>query len=99
MSLTEAVEAAAQAAFPIQLGLDRVTDFPATDTADYATLLSATAANGIGWLWWDWYNPYGNENNLTENGQASQLTDTGSHVVDGHAASVKNTSTLPCIAR
>jgi mannan endo-1,4-beta-mannosidase len=99
MDLSEAVEAVARAPYPIQLGLDHVTDFPSTETADYGTLLSATEANGVGWLWWDWYNPYGSENNLTENGQASRLTETGSNVVHAHAASVANTSQLHCIVR
>jgi hypothetical protein len=97
MSLTEAVEEVARAPFPIQLGLDRVTDFPATDTADFGALLSATEANGVGWLWWDWYNPYGNENNLTENGSSERLTPTGQTVLTTHDASVKNTSQPLCI--
>lgn len=96
MSLIEAVQAVASAPFPIQLGLDRVTDFPSSETADFSTLLSETQANGIGWLWWDWYNPYGNENNLTEDGSAGRLTPTGETVVRTHPASVANTSRLPC---
>jgi hypothetical protein len=99
MSLTQAVEAVAQAPFPIQLGLDHVTDYPSTETADYGTLLTATAKNGVGWLWWDWYNPYGSENNLTVNGDAASLTQTGNDVVHGHAASVANTAKLHCTSR
>lgn len=97
-TFTEAVEAVAAAPFPIQLGLDRVTDFPSTETADFGALLSGTAAHGIGWLWWDWFNPYGNENNLTEDGSATRLTPTGVTVINEHAASVRNTSRLPCAA-
>lgn len=96
MSLEEAVQAVAAAPFPIQLGLDRVTDFPSGATADFGALMSATEAHGIGWLWWDWYNPYGNENNLTEDGSAARLTPTGSAVVSTHAASVQNTARLAC---
>lgn len=96
MSLTEGVEAAARAPFPIQLGLDRVTDFPSSDTADFGALMSATEAHGIGWLWWDWYNPYGDENNLTEDGSAARLTPTGDTVINSHSASVKNTAELAC---
>lgn len=99
MSLAEAVAAVARAPFPIQLGLDHVTDFPSTETADYRALLTATAQHGVGWLWWDWYNPYGSENNLTEDGQATRLTETGDDVVHAHAASVANTARLPCISR
>jgi hypothetical protein len=97
MSFTEAVDAISRAPFPIQLGLDHVTDFPASDTADYGTLMTATEANGVGWLWWDWYNPYGSENNLTEDGTATQLTATGSSVINAHAASVKNTAQFVCV--
>jgi hypothetical protein len=98
MSLTEGVKAAAGATFPIQLGLDRITDFPSTETADFGALLAATESSGIGWLWWDWYNPYGNENNLTENGKAARLTATGQTVVETHASSIQNTSKLACSA-
>jgi hypothetical protein len=81
-----------------ELGLDRITDFPSPETADYGSLLSATEPHGIGWLWWDWFNPYGNENNLTENGEASRLTPTGQTVVNTHAASVQKTARLACTA-
>jgi hypothetical protein len=96
-SLTEAVDAISQAPFPIQLGLDRITDFPSSDTADFGTLMAATETHGIGWLWWDWYNPYGNENNLSEDGSAAQLTATGSSVIETHSASVQNTAERVCI--
>jgi hypothetical protein len=96
-SLTEAVDAVAKSPFPIQLGLDRVTDFPSSDTADYGTLMSATETHGIGWLWWDWYNPYGSENNLTVDGTAAQLTVTGNSVIETHSASVQNTAERVCI--
>jgi hypothetical protein len=97
LSLTDAVAAISRAPFPIQIGLDHVTDFPASDTADYGTLMSATQAHGVGWLWWDWYNPYGSENNLTEDGTATQLTATGRSVIETHAASVENTTHLVCV--
>jgi hypothetical protein len=95
-SLEEGVSAAAAAPFPVQLGLDRVTDFPSDATADFGALMSATQANGIGWLWWDWYNPYGNENSLTVDGSATNLTSTGRTVVSSHAASVQKTSQRAC---
>jgi hypothetical protein len=96
MSLAEGVAAAESAPFPIQLGLDRITDFPSSQTADFEALLAATEKSGIGWLWWDWYNPYGNENNLTHDGSAANLTPTGRTVVAGHAASVQKTAKLAC---
>jgi hypothetical protein len=96
MSLEEGVRAAANAPFPVQLGLDRITDFPSDVTADFQTLMAATEANGIGWLWWDWYNPYGNENNLTHDGSVDNLTPTGRTVVETHSASVRNTANKAC---
>jgi mannan endo-1,4-beta-mannosidase len=98
-SLQEAVSAAAAAPFPIQLGLDRVTDFPSDVTADFGTLMSATQAQGIGWLWWDWYNPYGNENSLTVDGSANNLTATGRTVMSAHPASVQKTAQRACSLR
>jgi hypothetical protein len=99
LSLDEAVSAAAAAPFPIQLGLDRVTDFPSEVTADFGTLMAATQAQGIGWLWWDWYNPYGNENSLTVDGSATNLTSTGRTVMSTHPASVQNTAQRACSVR
>jgi hypothetical protein len=96
-SLEEGVAAAAAAPFPVQLGLDRITDFPSDVTADFSTLMNATEANGIGWLWWDWYNPYGNENNLTQDGSVNNLTATGRTVINTHPASVKNTAKRACL--
>jgi hypothetical protein len=97
MSLSEAMQAVARAPFPMQLGLDRVTDYPSTETADFTMLLSGTQANGVGWLWWDWYNPYGNENNLTNDGSANNLTPTGQVVLASHAASNAKTSKRRCV--
>ena len=97
-SLEEAIQAVAAAPFPIQFGLDRVTDFPSTATADFGTLLAGAEAHGVGWLWWDWYNPYGNENNLTEDGSVAHLTATGNTVINSHVASVQNTAQLPCVS-
>jgi mannan endo-1,4-beta-mannosidase len=98
-SLDEAVSAAAAAPFPIQLGLDRITDFPSDVTADFGTLMAATQASGLGWLWWDWYNPYGNENSLTVDGSATNLTSTGRTVINAHPASVQKTAQRACATR
>ena len=68
-SLTEAVDAIAASGLPIQMGLDHITDLPSTE-ADYGTLMQAAEENGVGWLWWDFYNPYGAENNLTVDGMS-----------------------------
>ena len=94
-SLTEAVDAIVESGLPIQLGLDHITDLPSTE-ADYATLMTGAEANGVGWLWWDFYNPYGTENNLSQDGTVEHLTSTGSTVLDTHPASVGNTAKRAC---
>jgi hypothetical protein len=94
-SLEEAVDAIVDSGLPIQLGLDHITDLPSTE-ADYGTLMQGAEENGIGWLWWDFYNPYGAENNLSEDGTADNLTATGSDVLESHDASVANTARRAC---
>lgn len=94
-SLSEAVDAIVDSGLPIQMGLDHITDMPSTE-ADYATLMTGAEANGIGWLWWDFYNPYGAENNLSQDGSADNLTGTGNVVISSHPASIANTAKLTC---
>lgn len=96
MSLPEGIQAAARARFPIQLGLDRVTDEDTDETMDYEAAISAAQTEGLGWLWWDWYNPYGPQNNLSEDGSSANLTEVGQTVVRSHPASIARTSSLPC---
>jgi len=94
-SLTEAVDAIVESGLPIQLGLDHITDLPSTE-ADYGTLMQAAQENGVGWLWWDFYNPYGAENNLTEDGTRANATSTGADVLVNHSASIARTAKLAC---
>jgi hypothetical protein len=94
-TLTEAVDAIVASGLPIQMGLDHITDLP-SEAADYGTLMTKAQQNGIGWLWWDWYNPYGSENNLSNDGTAASLTTTGNTVVKSHAASITKTAKLSC---
>lgn len=94
-TLSEAVDAIVASGLPIQMGLDHITDMPSTE-ADYGTLMRGAQDNGIGWLWWDFYNPYGAENNLSHDGTAENLTTTGGDVLDTHPASVANTATRAC---
>ena len=97
MNLGEAVQAIVDSGLPIQMGLDHVTDLP-SETADFGQLMTLAQQNGIGWLWWDWFNPYGSENNLSQDGTMSSLTSTGRTVVSSHAASIAKTSRLACSA-
>jgi hypothetical protein len=94
-SLEQAVDAIVASGLPIQLGLDHITDLPSTE-ADYGTLMQGAEESGIGWLWWDFYNPYGAENNLSEDGTADNLTATGSDVIESHGASIANTARRAC---
>jgi hypothetical protein len=94
-SLDEAVDAIVASDLPIQMGLDHITDMPSTE-ADYGTLMRGAQENGIGWLWWDFYNPYGAENNLSEDGTADNLTYTGGIVLESHDASIASTAQRAC---
>jgi hypothetical protein len=94
-TLSEAVDAIVASGLPIQMGLDHITDLPSTE-ADFETLMAGAQANGVGWLWWDFYNPYGSENNLSEDGSADNLTATGSAVLASHPASIANTAQRTC---
>ena len=94
-TLGEAVDAIVASGLPIQMGLDHVTDLP-SETADYGALMRGAEENGIGWLWWDFYNPYGAENNLSEDGSADNLTFTGADVLESHPASIANTAQRAC---
>jgi hypothetical protein len=94
-SMSEAVDAIVASGLPIQMGLDHITDLPSTE-ADFETLMQSAQANGVGWLWWDFYNPYGSENNLSQDGTKANLTVTGSAVLESHPASIRNTAKLTC---
>jgi hypothetical protein len=99
MSLSEGVQAAANAAFPIQLGIDYRTDpgVNNNEIMDYGSVMSAAQQHQVGWLWWEWYNPYNNlENSLSSDGTAKNLTSFGQDVVNSHAASIANTAQRPC---
>ncbi len=83
MTLTQAVETAAQQPFPIQAGIDGFAD--PGEAMDYASTMAESQESQVGWLWWDWYNPFGPSNNLTVDGTSSNLTVLGNEVVLGNA--------------
>jgi hypothetical protein len=97
LSLSEAVDAIVASGLPVQMGLDHITDLP-SEAADFGTLMNEAEVHGIGWLWWDWFNPYGTENNLSSDGSADHLTATGNTVVNTHTASLANTGRYTCNA-
>ena len=96
MSLTEGIERAAEQSFPVQSGILRITD-GTTEMMDYAGVMAAAEAQEIGWLWWDWYNPFDSmPNGLTNDGTMAGMTDFGMAVVSSDPASLANTSVKAC---
>ena len=94
MSLTEGVERSAQQPFPVQIGIDHFAD--PGEPMDYPAAMTAAQENQVGWLWWDWYNPFGRRDNLTEDGTAGNLTDVGREVIAEHPAGVQATARKAC---
>jgi hypothetical protein len=94
MSLEEGVAACAAQAFPMQVGIDHFAD--PEDEMDYSAVMQATKENDIGWLWWDWYNPWGSSNNISTDGTAENLTSVGKEVVTSDPNSIANTATKAC---
>ncbi|HEY5957741.1 MAG TPA: IPT/TIG domain-containing protein [Polyangiaceae bacterium] len=100
MSLTAGIAAAAGAAFPILMGLTLITDSsPVTQYLDYDAALTAAQANGTGWLWWDFFNPYGNQNDLSADGTANRWTTLGARVVNTHPGGLSHTANWSCGAQ
>jgi hypothetical protein len=79
MSLAEAVQTIGKQSFPIQAGIDGFAD--PGDAMDYVSTMQQSQTDNVGWLWWDWYNPFGPSNNLTADGSAANLTTLGKSVV------------------
>jgi hypothetical protein len=88
MTLTQAVQTAAQQAFPIQAGIDGFSD--PGEAMDYAGTMAQSQTDQVGWLWWDWYNPFGPSNNLTVDGTSNNLTVLGSEVVLGNQTGLRS---------
>jgi mannan endo-1,4-beta-mannosidase len=97
MTLAEGVQRTAQAAFPMQIGIDYYSD--PGEKMDYATTMQAAQENEVGWLWWDFYNPFGRTNNLSADGTVANLTSFGKVVVSTDANSIQNTAKKVCPPR
>jgi hypothetical protein len=95
MTLLEGVNQAAAAAFPIQLGILNWAEVGCNDPLDYRAVMSATQANGQGWMWWDYYLPGYPCFDMTSNGRATSLTVDGDVVVN-HPDGLLVTSTKAC---
>jgi mannan endo-1,4-beta-mannosidase len=94
MTIAEGVAAAARAPFPIQVGLDHRTD--PGETADFESAMAAAERHGLGWLWWNYYNPFWRENDLSRDGFRARLTDVGRIVIQDGPASIGRTARKAC---
>jgi mannan endo-1,4-beta-mannosidase len=94
MTLSEGIAAAAAAPFPIQLGFILYTD--PDELLDYETAMTAAQTNSLGWLWWDWYNPFDQTNNLSSDGTSTKLTSAGARVVTTHPGGLSHTTATAC---
>jgi hypothetical protein len=95
MTIPEGVTAAAQQTFPIQIGFDHFTDGP--EVADWSSGMAAAEPNAVGWLWWNWYNPFGRINDLTLDGRYTNLDQVyGESVVHTDPNGIKNTAVKVC---
>lgn len=95
MTLTQAMQQVDQAAFPIQVGILNQAD--PGDMMDYATVMALAQQYGVGWLWWDWYNPFGGTvYNLSADGTAGNLSSVGHQVVDTLPDNMSQTAAKAC---
>lgn len=96
LSLHEAIELVAESPLPIQIGIDYIAD--PEDPMDYALAMRDAQQHGLGWLWWDWYNPFDwMDNQLSNDGTFDNLnTNFGGYVVTESSDSIKSTSKEVC---
>lgn len=99
LTLDQAMQQVASAAFTIQIGLDDHTDY-ATDpieTLDYPTLMNDAKTYGVGWLWWDW-RLIGSDhsNDLSTDGTFAHLSGFGADVISGQPAGLAKTAVKAC---
>lgn len=97
MSLSQGLTVSAAAAFSIQVGLILETD--PGERLDYETAMTVAQANDLGWLWWDWYNPNNQTNNLSSDGTYPNLLRVGVRVVNTHPGGLAHTTTKSCAAQ
>ncbi len=95
MSLTEGVEEAAAAEFPVQVGIDLNAD--QNDQMDYPAVMAAAQKSGVSWLWWNFWNKFDTwNNNASNDGTAANLTDSGKAFIQNDPNSIKNTAKKAC---
>jgi hypothetical protein len=95
MTIAEGVAAAAQQTFPIQVGFDHFTD--GVEVADWSSGMAVAEANNVGWLWWHWYSSFWSDNNLTLDGQYTNLDQVfGEAVVHTDLNGIENTAIKVC---
>jgi hypothetical protein len=83
LSLAEGIEASSKQSFPVQIGVTSIAD--PGDPMDYQEALTEAHRHGVGWLWWNWYNPFGpSAFNVSADGTMAGLTSHGQVVVQTH---------------
>lgn len=96
MSLADGIYRASAQSFPVQLGLTSEAD--PGDLMDYQAAMTEAQQHGVGWLWWNWYNPFGpSAFNLSSDGTMVALTSYGQTVVQTHPNGLK-TAVKACAA-
>jgi hypothetical protein len=69
MTIAQACERYARQPYPIQVGINaNVAEFWAGSN-DYRAVINECGSRQIGWLYWDWFNPFGSIDSLSEDGQ------------------------------
>lgn len=89
MTLLEALDACAAAAFPIQIGLMAHSDPEIDDTLliPYSDMMAELRSRSLGWLWWDYRE---GPDNLTDSGEFGDWTVYGDDVVDNDPNGIAN---------
>lgn len=92
MSLTQAMQRAAAAPFPIQVGVIHHSDSQdnSPQTVPYRDLMRLAHELSLGWLWWDWRMGV---DDLTTDGRFGSWTERGLDVVVSSTYSILKTST------
>src|SRR5262249_8892233 len=87
MTLSQAIDKAAQANFVIQLGL--LTETDPNEFMDYSSAMGGAQSHALGWLWWDWRM---SGSNLTTDGVYGHWAAPGQPVVISYQTSIQTTS-------
>jgi hypothetical protein len=96
-TVAQGIATIAQQSFPIQAGFDYVSDGGGT-YVDYQGGMTAAETYSVGWLWWDYYNPFYLQQSLSTDGLSApgHVSPFGEVVLRSHPASIAKTSHKAC---